>query len=182
MHAWTVGLRREQIDEAVRRRPRFLDFSRYAWQISPWIETFGREQVMIVRFETYVEDRCGTVTEISRFLGVEPRADLVQADVAYNRSEGKPVPKGPFAPLRRSFLYRRMLRPVLGPAARDKLRHALLPRARSSPDPPSADTVRFILEELRDDAEQLRVIMGRRDPVWDFDEILERGEAPATQE
>jgi hypothetical protein len=185
MHAWTIGLRREQIDEAVRRRPRFIDFSRYAWQITPWIETFGREQVMIVRFETYVENRRETVTEISRFLGIEPRADLVNVDVAYNRSADKPVPRGPFAPLRHSFLYRRMLRPVLGPAAREKLRNALLPRAKDQPDPPSPEIVRFILDELREDAEALRVIMGCDEPVWDFDEILERHgcrKAPATRE
>lgn len=174
MHAWTIGLRREQIDEAVRRRPRFIDFSRYAWQITPWIETFGREQVMIVRFESYVENRRETVTEISRFLGVEPRADLVKVDVAYNRSADKPVPKGLFAPLRHNVLYRRVLRPVLGPAAREKLRNALLPRAKDLPDPPSPETVRFILDELREDAERLRVIMGRDEPVWDFDEVLER--------
>ncbi|MHC4218058.1 MAG: sulfotransferase domain-containing protein, partial [Planctomycetota bacterium] len=49
------------IDTAVREHSRFIDFSRYAMQITPWLEALGPEQVMLVRFETYVAQRLETV-------------------------------------------------------------------------------------------------------------------------
>jgi hypothetical protein len=34
------------------------------------------------------------------------------------------------------------------------------------------ETVRYISDQLRDDGERLRTIMGRPEPLWDPDEVL----------
>ncbi len=173
-HELAAGTVTGTIDEAVRREPRFIDYSRYAMQVAPWLETFGPRQVLIVRFETYVADRRATVARICRFIGVEPRDDLIQPDVAYNRSDDKPVPHGVGGALRRSPLYRRLVRPLLPHSVKDRLREAFLPRAPARPPPPSPETVEYILEALGDDPDRLRSLMGSDDPLWDVSEVRRR--------
>lgn len=156
------------IDEAVRQYPRFIEYSSYARQITPWIETFGSDQVRIIGFEPYIRDRRGTIDDVSRFLGIPARGDLVASDVVYNRSAGKPVPEGPLKLLRTNAIYRKLVRPMLSGGARDALRRFLLPKAPDRPETPSAETVRFIVDELADDIRRLGEIMGARTPLWNL--------------
>lgn len=179
-HLWLSGAVACGLDDAVRRYPRFINYSRYAMQIEPWREALGPQQILIVQFETYINDRRGTVASVSRFLGIEPQCEQIRAETAYNKSEGKPVPKGPVASLRRRWLYRTILRPMLSSSAREKLRFTLLPKAPTQPDPPSIETVRYIIEQVRDDAERLRVIMSQDDPLWDFQALVRRYEEQKT--
>jgi len=162
------------IDEAVRRYPRFVDYSRYTMQITPWIETFGRDHVLILKFESYIAERPTMVDAVSRFLGIDPAGDRVETDVVYNASGGKPVREGPFAVVRTHAIYRRFVRPMLSAGARDSLRRFLLPKAPDHAETPSAETVRYIVNELADDVRQLSEIMGTDEPLWDL------GDARAT--
>ena len=158
------------IDEAVRRFPRFIDYSRYAKQITPWIETLGTEQVRIVRFESYVSDRLATVNDLSRFLGVTPHSERIDTEAVHNRSGGKPVREGPFEIVRSTAIYRRLLRPLLNPKARDSLRRFLLPKAPDRPETPSSDTIRYIADELADDLQRLAGLMGLDGQPWNLGE------------
>ncbi|MHC4274757.1 MAG: sulfotransferase domain-containing protein, partial [Planctomycetota bacterium] len=99
-HKHVEGVMPGDINVAVRECPELLEHTRYAMQITPWIETLGSEQVRIVRFEDYIADRPSTVAALSRFLGIEPRPDLVRASTVYNPGTGKPVLRGPFVYLR----------------------------------------------------------------------------------
>ena len=181
-HLWLSSVVACSIDDAVRRYPRFVNYSRYAMQIEPWREVLGPQQVLIVQFETYINDRRGTVASVSRFLGIEPQCEQIRAETAYNKSEGKPVPKGPVASLRHRWLYRTILRPLIPLSAREKLRFALLPKVSTQPDPPSMETVRYIIEQVRDDAERLRAIMSSDEPLWDFPDVLRRYEVMQTSQ
>ena len=171
-HEHRAGLRDDPIDEAVRNDPRYVTYSRYAMQIEPWIETFGRDQVMIIRLESYIADRPGTVEAASRFLGIDPRPETIQAQRVYNPSDRARVVRGPFAVVQRHPFYRKLLRPFLPRSAKDKLRGTLLPKAPPPPDAPSAETVRSIVEQVRDDMERLASIMGVAPPVWDLDAVI----------
>ena len=168
------------IDEAIRTYPRYIDYSRYAMQITPWLNELGQEQVHIIHFESYIENRVKTLTSVCKFLDVAPRPDTISEGIAYNRSAGKPVPVGPIAAMRKTSLYRRFLRPLLSASTKDKLRSALLPKAPPRPDPPDRQTVRSIVDELRKDVEQLGAIMGRTDPLWDLQEIVRPYEGKPT--
>ncbi len=156
------------IDEAVRTEPRFINYSLYAMQIEPWIETFGRQRVLILQFETFVRNRLATVEEVSRFIGVTPRPDLVQAGVAYNESDRKRILRGPLAVISRNVLYKKLVSPYIPLAAKEKLQEVLLPKAPPAPAPPSPETVALIRDKVRDDAERLRKILGRDEPLWDL--------------
>ncbi len=164
-HDAAVGLIDCGIDEAVRREPHFINYSLYAMQIAPWIETFGRERVLILRFETFVRNRLATVEEVSRFIGVTPRPDLVRPDVAYNESDRKRILRGPLSLISRNVFYKRLVSPYIPLAAKEKLQELLLPKAPPPPAPPSPETVALIRDRVRDDAERLRRIMGCDTPL-----------------
>ena len=139
-------------------------------QITPWLDELGRERVLIIHFESYIETRVKTLASVCKFLGVAPRPDTVREDTAYNRSAGKPVPVGPIAAMRKSSLYRRFLRPLLSASAKEKIRAALLPKATTRPDPPSVETIRLIVEAVGQDVAQLTAIMDRTEPLWNLQE------------
>jgi hypothetical protein len=48
IHEWTMGEIREPIDKALERHPELIDYGRYAWQLRPYLETFGAERVLPV--------------------------------------------------------------------------------------------------------------------------------------
>ena len=159
------------IDEAVERYPRFVDYCRYTMQITPWIETFGRDHVLIVKFESYIAERPTMVDAVSRFLGIDPAGDRVETDVVYNASDGKPIREDRLA-LVHNAIYRRFVRPMLSHGVRDSLRRFLLPKAPGHAETPSTQTLRYIVDELADDVRRLGEIMGSGGPVWNLEDAL----------
>lgn len=170
-HSFGNGIVKPDINAVVREDARFINWTRYAMQAAPWIDTFGREQVEIVVFEEFIKDRRATVTRLCEFLGIAPRPDLVDPERIMNKSDAKTVTRGPLRPLVEGRFYREWIKPLLPIGLKTKLRDTLLPKAPPRPDPPSLDTVDRILDGVREDCEMLREIMGRREPVWNLDAV-----------
>jgi len=181
-HELTVG-RLEvipDINEAVRRTPRYLDYSRYAMQVRPWIEAFGAMNVRIVPFEQYVRDRRGRVAELERFLGLDPRPDLVEAERVFNAADSKPGRTGRLAWLTHSGVYRTLVRPFVGQELRDRVRRALHGRPPPRPAPPTPETVEFIVDSLRDEMRAISALAGADGGLlWDESEIRAKHAARA---
>lgn len=155
------------IDEAVRSYARFIDFSRYAMQIKPWIESLGRDNVLIVHFETYINKRKDTVESISRFLDIEPQTLGIDQDEVFNKTTGKPVPQGLIAKLRFTSVYRRLLRPMFSTTSRDSIRKALLPHAHARPVAPTSETAYYIKNQICTDIEEITGIMQSSEALWE---------------
>lgn len=173
-HELTAGTTHPDVDVAVRTDHRLIAYSRYAMQIRPWIDALGRDNVRIVGFETYVKERRATVGELQRFLGVEPRPELVDADVVFNPAGRAPAPRGVAWRFSRGRLYRALLRPLLSRSARWVLRDLLMPPAPDRPAPPTLVTVDYILDRVRDDVEELGRILGGAEPLWDLAAVRRR--------
>jgi len=173
-HSSVSGGMPRDVDTAVQECPELIAYSRYAMQIEPWLDTFGESQVRVVAFERYVRDRLAVTTELSEFLGVAPRPDLVHADCVYNRSEGKPVLTSAWRVVRDSWPYRELLRPILPRALVRAAYRCLLPKAPPRPAPPTAETVRLIIDRLREDIDRLPRILGLGRPPWDMEQVLAR--------
>jgi hypothetical protein len=156
------------IDQAIREYSPLIDFTRYGWQIEPWIERFGPAQVRIVPFDEYVHDRRAVVGSLCEFLGVKHHPDTIDESQAYNISQSKPDAKGLFYAMSRTPAYRNLLRPILSQSFREVLRSAMLPKATATTQRPSAASLRIIREELAEDHEALRKLMNRDNPLWSF--------------
>lgn len=179
-HNFGNGVVERDINFAVRTHPRFINWSKYAMQVTPWIETFGRDHVEIVIFEEFIKDRQGTIERLSRFIGVDPKPELVDPERVFNRSDNKTVTRGPLKPIVESRFYRRWIKPMVPVNFKTKLRDALLPKAPPRPGPPTLETVDRIIEGVREDTEQLRTILGRAEPIWDLAAVRAKFEASKT--
>jgi len=171
-HESTEGLLPADLETAVREHPSLIDYTRYAHQVTPWLDVFGPDRVRVVRFEDYTAARAETTADVQRFLGLDPRPDLVRADQVFNKSEGKPVMTGKWQAVRTNPVYDKVIRPLLSQSLKDKLRGALLPKARAERQPPSPETAERILDAVAEDHETLRTTMGLESPVWDREKSL----------
>ena len=163
-HGWVSP----DADTEVLRHARYVNAGRYAFQITPWIEAFGRERVHIERFEDFTADRLDALARICAFLGVDPPAAVPQRR-AVNASRALQPLQGVGARFAVSDLYQQRLRPIIPRQLRARLRSAALPPSRSLPALPGLATVQELADELRPEVEAISRILGVGAPVWDLD-------------
>lgn len=151
-HLWGLELENRPLNNAVLEDDQYLAYSRYAWQIAPWQDTFGTEKVLILRFEDYLANRRATLAKVCAFLGVAP-PEAPLDETHRNRSDGKHVPKQGSLSQRvahsRFYLYR--IKPLLPTGLRDRIKAAVLPKARKMTETLAPETETALREALRDD-------------------------------
>ena len=160
-HEYTAGLVGPSIDEEVRRHPRYVQYSRYAYQVEPWLAELGPERLRVVVFEDYADRRREVVGDLLGFLGLPDQTEAPDEAPIYNKSRGKPVKGRTWQAIRQSAAYRRWLRPLAPPKVRIALQRMILPKANAELAPPSAETRSYLQEALRDDVTALEEIIGR---------------------
>lgn len=82
-HTSTGGLR-ENIYDASMRDPQYLSFSDYPMQVKPWLELFGRENILFLTFEELIRDRRGQLERVFRWLGLTPEIDWEETEQRWN--------------------------------------------------------------------------------------------------
>ncbi len=173
-HEYTYGETGPSIDEAVRSDERFIAFSKYAMQAQPWIDVFGRERLMLIRFDRYMKARQEGAQEVAAFLGVGDTQGPVQEDKAFNKGDRRPVHRGVLSTIYHSRVYRRGVKPIVPRSFRQWAFQRFFPRGPERPAPPREDTVRWMVDQLAPDLARLRDIDGRASDVWTPDELLVR--------
>jgi hypothetical protein len=151
------------INLEVRREPRYLDMSRYAMQAEPWIEKFGQDRVLILKFEEYMANR--TVAAVERFLGVQELPDRVEPAKIYNQTDGTTQPNRLGKLIHESLAYRKLVRPLLPDGARGRLRSVFLAQM-PKPFPLTPETVEFLIHELADDLKRQPNLFRFPKPFW----------------
>lgn len=174
-HLYLAGEAPADFEEAYRSIPDIIDFSRYAMQIEPWIDTFGRNNVHIVRLESHAADRRQGTVELCKFLGIEPHPDLVHADKIFRKATDKmrvpPWLSRPLQSITWSDWYKYKVRPMIPDSMIARLKRIILSTPPESLPKPRLAIVDEIIDAVRDDAERLRQIMGSEKPLWDFDAV-----------
>jgi len=134
-------------DAAVEHVPEIIAYSRYSKQIEPWLEVFGEDNVRLINFEEYKASRLVVINRILQFLEAPSYSGFKPSLKVYNKAGMHPLPKGFFFSLTKNKVYRRFIRRIINPRARERLRTALLPSGRSLHIVISQD----LLEEVRRD-------------------------------
>ncbi len=75
MHAYERGYTSTGIERALKEEPYFIDITRYNDQIAPYIERFGKEQVLVLDFDDFNSKRSEVIAQITAFLGVAAMSD-----------------------------------------------------------------------------------------------------------
>jgi hypothetical protein len=71
IHEWTQGVMGADPVEAFRSHPELVAYSRYAMQLAPFVERYGRESILLLRLEQMTADPEGTLARVGAFLGRE---------------------------------------------------------------------------------------------------------------
>ncbi|HEY8141207.1 MAG TPA: sulfotransferase domain-containing protein [Kofleriaceae bacterium] len=167
-HELSFGNCGPDVDAVLRSDTTAVDFGRYAMQLEAWVDVFGQEAGLVIRFEDYVRARAATMEQVGTFLSVPIDASRIQADRAFNQSSEGRVP-GRLRPLVRSDLYRLWLRRAIPERFRQRLRELITPAAPERPRRPRIDTIDYLIERLAPDAERLAGMLGWKAPIWDFE-------------
>lgn len=151
-HDATLGLTDLSFDAAVRADPDYIAFSRYDWQIAPWLAVFG-DRVLQLSFEDYIADRPGTAAQVCAFLGLDPaRLPPPEVEKAFNASGSRPTTRNPLLrALVAAPFYQRRVKPLLPQGLKARAMAALLPRARAPQVTLDAATTAWLRAELNRD-------------------------------
>lgn len=162
MHNVQRGYTDRPLEEEILRNPLYLDITRYASQIRPFIRTFGRERVLLIDFDDLISRREEVLSSVAQFLDVDA-AGLQGADPVHaNRSLGSGGKDhhrfdDPSIPLR---LLRTVAPPVYGAL---KARSRRIFHTRPSLPP---DLGRSLLELLGLEIDALEVLMEKDLSAW----------------
>ncbi|PKH03416.1 hypothetical protein CXF72_06295 [Psychromonas sp. MB-3u-54] len=156
-------------NEDVLYRNELVDYSKYFYQISPWIKEFGSENIKIITLERYSENKNECLSEICQFLGLDYKISKNAAERKNVTSSMRIIP-----PVIQKFtdtrIYIKILRPTiiksLGGRSLSFIRNKLrkynaieFPRVNSK-------THQIVWEKVKDDVNELKYIVNSRDLVY----------------
>lgn len=165
-HQYSKGKAKVSIDNEIRNNSSYLNISRYAMQIQPWIDLLGTKNVKIIRFETYIKEREKTISEVCSFLGVDSSGLKINPEKVVNSSKGKPVLTRRWKRIAENTFYRHYVRKFLSFEAREKIRYLLLPKAPSQPEDIKRETCEWLVHKLGDDVKKVSSLAGWDKAMW----------------
>jgi hypothetical protein len=151
IHEWSQGVIACPIDEAIDKHPELVAYSRYAYQLEPWIARFGREEILSVLFEKMTAEPDAELKRIGAFLGAKGevawKRDLEAQNVSAERIRRFPgyslIVDNPVATALRRALVPRSLR--------DRVKANLQMRARPELSADRLSRLKDIFERDRGD-------------------------------
>jgi hypothetical protein len=165
LHRVTIRVENRPFEVAVLEEPMYVHYSKYAMQLSQYLEHFSRSQILILTSEELRENRRNTVSRAYDFIGVDSDWVAPNLDKAYfageqRRSYPKWVQKirhktevNRFSHLIPEGLKSRVGRPV---------QQRALPAVGDVPQ----DVMERLADLLRNDVHQLRAYMGPEFQGW----------------
>ncbi len=147
IHEWTQRVISEPIDDAIHSHPELVQYSRYALQIAPYLETFGPEAVLPVFFERLLASPQEELERICRFFGYRDRPSWCAEDRQKNASNQRRRTN----PVRDAILDAPMLaalrRRLIPQSWRDRLRGLWVMQDRPTISAPQRRRLRAIFDE-----------------------------------
>lgn len=68
----------------------YFQSSRYAYQLEPYLELFGRDRILVITSEDLRDERVATLQRVFAFLGVDASFTTPTFDVVHHRTVDKP--------------------------------------------------------------------------------------------
>ena len=172
-HMYRSGDAPRSFENAYRSNPLIAECSRYARQLEPWLDVFGRDNLHVVRFETYIHSRDEVVGGVCRFLEVEPLLQGVSLAPLKNRGDDQVMAPMILRHCTRSFTgsqwSKRVVHPFRAPGGFGSAsKQYSYKHAPSRPDPPSIELIDEMIEQLDEDAARLPLLLGEKEPYWDL--------------
>ena len=164
-HDLVRGLTMAPPETAIYEHSGYINRSRYAVQIRPYLELFPRDSLLLLVFEDYVADQIGTLEQVARFLGI-PRDPLEEIGTAEkHKSVGRWYLRNTGVRwLVRSGAFQ-SLRPRIPVSVRQAIRRRVSNKLDEKPHF-SAELRKTIWRFVEDDVQAVEVLLGRTLEVW----------------
>jgi hypothetical protein len=149
-HEFQHGEMAEPITEAIHVHQRLIDYTRYDWQIAPWIAAFGAGNVLQIDLEEFSANRIESLGRILRFIGADPaRLPPVDPAEVSNRGDEQKHIRNPLlrAAIMSNF-YQHTLRGLIPRQLRERARRSLLPPPEPAPADLDPESLAFIRQQL----------------------------------
>ncbi len=95
IHEWSEGEIRCGLDEAIEQHSELAAYSCYARQLTPFIEAFGKEAILLVFFDRLKRDPQGELERVAKFVGytgtVRWQTDVDRRNVSAERVRRFPL-------------------------------------------------------------------------------------------
>lgn len=157
MHNVSQGRENRPFTRAIADDRGYVQTSRYAYQLEPFVENFARDQIMFIDSDDLRDDTQTTLKAVFDFVGIGTDHEAPNLEARFHLSSDK---------TRKSVLERRVGNPRVRALLRPLLPGRLSER-RPVPRPtPTAGDIAFLTGELRDDVAAFRTLTGLALPSW----------------
>ena len=92
MHNYLRGYTSETLEEAILSQSTYINRTRYFVQIRPYLNIFGKDQVLLLTFEEFTNNKKMTLNKIADFLGIDGTKFYDFKNVYVNKSVGETKP------------------------------------------------------------------------------------------
>ena len=156
VHARARGWLDDDRPLADRIPPELIEVTRYATQARPYVDAFGRERLLIVRFEDMVAQPEATVHSICHFVGIDPDQELAGLGQRHNDAGSRVATGTAVRKIRRSRFGRtvakavppRVRAPIIRRTAEDASVFKLSESQRDEVGAVLADELRALRDDL----------------------------------
>lgn len=176
IHEWSQHVIAEDcpIDAAIRKHPELVDYSRYAMQLSPYMERYGRDRILPVFFERLMSCPQEEFERVGRFLGTGSDIHW-QDDDAKNVSSQRQRMNPMLARVLKIRAVQSVRRALLPESMRAKIRSRWTMNERPKL---SEASIAWLHEQLEPDITRLGEWLGRPMDCSSYKQSVLHGSAP----
>lgn len=143
----------------------YINRSRYAVQIRPYLELFGADQLLLLLFEDYVADQQGVLQQIASFLDIQQEGFSQVGELHSHQSVGEYQLKNDTVRTLAQSSIARSLRSYIPATIRQPIRRQFSRKLDERPTF-SPQLKQDLWRFLEDDIAQLELLMGRDLSQW----------------
>lgn len=174
-HSYRIGAISVGFKEALLTCPDLIDFSRYSYQINPWLQVFGEDRVYVAEFDFYARSREAFVRGVDVFLGLSVLQNRPLSSGTANRGADRTSVTGPCQKLLRSGFYKTTVTRMVPDSVRSFVKERV---GQTMPSVPAAYTPELfehvhqrVLGECMKIASLCRCEMEDPKNLWDFERL-----------
>ncbi len=165
-HNLVRSLESDLPQKAVFSDPRYINRSRYAVQIRPYLELFGMQNVLLLTFEEYISDQVGTLGRIADFLGIDLNGFTGTDSAPKHKSVGESYLKSPLVEKAVSTDAFQLIRRYVPASVRQPIRHRFFSNRLDEKPEFSFELKSLIWRLLVDDVAAIERILGYTVDHW----------------
>lgn len=165
-HNLVRGIEKNLPEVAVARDARYVNRSRYAAQIEPYIELFDRDQVLLLCFEDYIADNYGTLQQIAGFLEISEDGFASADTVEQHETIGRPYLKYQSVEKVAGSDAFQLIRKLVPASIRQPIRHRFFSNKLESKPEFSAELRNALWRLVEDDVDEIEILLGRPIGAW----------------